>query len=173
MLVNYATPHPTTEASPLTPRLFNVIISNDESRTPERFPEDLSGERLALHAPAVCRLCVHAWESATSGVDETWQAVRNEIPSITRESVFRILCEFASHGLVARLDSLSSARFDSNPKPHGHFICEECGAIIDFALPEGFSISPELKGATVSTLEVRMTGLCPKHSNEKRKEKKK
>lgn len=107
------------------------------------------------------------------GVDETWQAVRNEIPSITRESVFRILCEFASHGLVARLDSLSSARFDSNPKPHGHFICEECGAIIDFALPEGFSISPELKGATVSTLEVRMTGLCPKHSNEKRKEKKK
>lgn len=107
------------------------------------------------------------------GVDETWRAVRKEIPSITRESVFRILCEFAKRGLVARLDSLSSARFDSNPKPHGHFICEECGAIIDFCLPEGFSVSPELKGAKVSTLEVRVTGLCPKHSNKKRKEKEK
>ena len=104
------------------------------------------------------------------GVDEAWQAVRKEIPSITRESVFRILCEFADRGLIARLDNLSAARFDSNPRPHGHFICEKCGAIYDFALPEGFNISPALDGATISNMEVRVTGLCPKHSQEKKKQ---
>ena len=106
-------------------------------------------------------------------VDEAWTAVRKEIPSITRESVFRILCEFAERGLIARIDNLSSARFDSNPKPHGHFICKECGAIFDFDLPRGFNVSPALKGATVSTLEVRVTGLCPKHSNTKKERKRK
>ena len=101
------------------------------------------------------------------GVDEVWSAARKEIPRITRESVFRILCEFAELGIVKRLDNLTSARFDSCTTPHGHFICTKCGKVFDFELPPGMAIPSALPGAEVSGMEIRLTGLCPKHARKK------
>ena len=101
------------------------------------------------------------------GVDEVWAAVRKETPSITRESVFRILCEFAEKGIVMRMDALPSARFDADTRPHGHFICERCGKVFDFELPQGIDLRSPLKGAKVSGVELRFTGLCPRHAKKR------
>ena len=109
------------------------------------------------------RLAVYSFISGNRthpGVDEVLAGVRPSVPALTRESVFRILCEFAEAGLVARLDHLSQARFDSCTKTHGHFICSSCGRIVDIDLPDGFRPVPPPKGATVSACELRMTGLC-------------
>ena len=94
------------------------------------------------------------------GVDDVLDAVRGQIPNLTRESVFRILCEFAGAGLITRLDHLPLARFDSCTKPHGHFICARCGKIVDFALPEDFGMPSPISGAKVMSTEVRLSGLC-------------
>ena len=46
-------------------------------------------------------------------VDETLAEVRKTVPTVTRDSVYRILNEFADLGLITRLDALSSARYGS------------------------------------------------------------
>ena len=108
------------------------------------------------------RLAVFASVRAATGhpsVDEVWGAVRRNIQTITRESVYRILNEFAEVGLIGRLDSLASARYDTNASPHTHFICERCGKIIDYPMPNGIPI-PEGIAGTSRHLELRITGVC-------------
>ena len=93
-------------------------------------------------------------------VDSVWATVKAKLPSVTRESVYRILNEFAGQGLIWRLDHVSSARYDSNTCPHGHFICENCGVINDFALENNVAdFAGDLPGV-VRHMEIRFTGLC-------------
>ena len=51
-------------------------------------------------------------------VDGIWEAVKKSIPTVTRESVYRILNELDALGIVARLDSLSELRVTG--------ICDKC-----------------------------------------------
>lgn len=92
-------------------------------------------------------------------VDETWAKVRRQIPTLTRDSVYRILNEFARIGLIARLDSLNSARYDTCVGPHAHFICEVCGEIRDYPLPESLQL-PAGMPAERHHLELRVSGIC-------------
>ena len=94
------------------------------------------------------------------GVDDVLNAVRRRMPNVTRESVFRILCDFADAGLIARLDHLPVARFDSCTESHAHFICRNCGKIVDFDLPKGFAFTVPEKGAQTDFAELRVSGLC-------------
>lgn len=108
------------------------------------------------------RMAVFASVRAAIGhpsVDETWVSVKRVLPTITRESVYRILNEFASVDLIGRLDSLASARYDTNAKPHAHFICERCGCIIDYPMPEGIALPAGVNGES-HHLELRITGIC-------------
>ncbi len=93
-------------------------------------------------------------------VDSVWSAVRIQLPAITRESVYRILNEFAARGLIRRLDHIDTARYDSRVGAHGHFICEKCGSITDFNWPEGARLPAALPGAA-NHLELRVIGICP------------
>jgi Fur family peroxide stress response transcriptional regulator len=95
-------------------------------------------------------------------VDSVWKSVKSNLPTMTRESVYRILNEFASHDLIWRLDHVSSARYDSNTHPHGHFICENCGSIADFALENDVHGFAGCVPGEVRHMEIRFTGLCSK-----------
>ena len=59
-------------------------------------------------------------------VDEIWGLVKRTLPTVTRDSVYRILNEFSGHGLLARLDALSAARYDMCAEPHAHFVSGIC-----------------------------------------------
>ncbi len=126
----------------------------------KRFNWKCTPQRLAVYD------CIHD-NRRHPDVDTIWQKVRLQLPTVTRESVYRILNEFAGNGLIWRLDNIGSARYDSNPSPHGHFICEECGAIADFPLngdPQNFPGTADIPG-TIRHMEVRFTGLCPECDN--------
>lgn len=86
-------------------------------------------------------------------------AVRKTVPTITRDSVYRILNEFSACGLIARLDALSAARYDTWIGPHAHFICECCGEVIDYPMPTGIQL-PAALPIERHHLELRVTGLC-------------
>ena len=109
------------------------------------------------------RFAVYAFVRANRthpGVDDVLNAVRRRMPQLTRESVFRILCDFADAGLIARLDHLPVARFDSSTASHGHFICRKCGKIVDFDLPKGIDFKLPEKGAQLDFAELRVSGVC-------------
>lgn len=94
-------------------------------------------------------------------VDQVWQQVRCEIPSISRESVYRILNEFAQAGVICRLDQFEQARYDAETGNHGHFICTVCKAITDFPLMEPVKVPPEIEPGGVCHIELRLAGICP------------
>jgi len=94
-------------------------------------------------------------------VDETWETVKAKIPTVTRESVYRILNEFAALGLLTRMDSLPAARYDTWMGPHAHFICEKCGEITDYPLPGDFKLPKGMTGER-HHLELRVSGICKK-----------
>lgn len=94
-------------------------------------------------------------------VDETWDMVRKEIPTVTRTSVYRILNEFADVGLLARMDAFSAARYDTSTAPHAHFICTRCGAVFDYPMPGGI-VLPEGMPKVRHHVELRVQGLCAK-----------
>ncbi len=99
-------------------------------------------------------------------VDRVWHDIQKTIPSITRESVYRILNELSQHGVICRLDHIESARYDSRTQPHGHFICTKCGAISDFDLPEGVSLPAVDLPGDVHHVEFRAVGICATCLNE-------
>lgn len=85
---------------------------------------------------------------------------------VTRESVYRILNELASAGVIQRLDHVERARYDSQTGPHGHFICERCQEITDFSLPAGVDLPRVAVAGTVRHVEFRLSGVCEKCSHQ-------
>jgi len=93
-------------------------------------------------------------------VDTVWQAVRCSLPTITRESVYRILNDFSEKGVIGRLDHIYTARYDSRADAHGHFICEKCQKIFDFDWPKGELIPYGLPTENIKHMELRIVGIC-------------
>ena len=96
-------------------------------------------------------------------VDRVWENVKLELPRISRESVFRILSDFAERGLIAMMDRPNVlARFDANPKRHDHFYCSKCGRVYDFEIENLETLLPEaaVKIGSVEHVETRIRGVC-------------
>lgn len=59
--------------------------------------------------------------------------VRQRIPTISLDTVYRTLRMLEDNGAIARVGSMRDrARFDANTDRHHHFVCRECGMIGDF-----------------------------------------
>ncbi|GMV95083.1 MAG: hypothetical protein AMXMBFR82_48610 [Candidatus Hydrogenedentota bacterium] len=91
--------------------------------------------------------------------------VRKRIPTISLDTVYRTLGSLEECNIIGRVGaSTSSARFESNPFPHDHFICDGCGEIRDVyaselnrealvrAVPEAY---------VVRSSHVELRGFCP------------
>ena len=59
--------------------------------------------------------------------------VRQKIPAISVDTLYRTLRLLEDNGVIARVGSMRDrARFDANTDRHHHFVCTECGMIGDF-----------------------------------------
>jgi Fe2+ or Zn2+ uptake regulation protein len=64
--------------------------------------------------------------------DEVYAAVREQLPEISRMTVYRILGNFVALGLLNKACHPNSvARFDPKIHQHHHLVCLDCGGIID------------------------------------------
>ena len=64
-------------------------------------------------------------------VEEIWKEAKQKIPTISLDTVYRILNEFCQVGLLQKITTCKKSHFDGNNEPHGHFSCSQCGKIID------------------------------------------
>jgi Fur family peroxide stress response transcriptional regulator len=65
------------------------------------------------------------------------QRVREHMPTISFDTVYRTLAFLEEHDLIGRVPATGErARFDGNCRPHHHFICTRCGKIVDFESDE-------------------------------------
>lgn len=96
--------------------------------------------------------------------EAVYQSVRQRVPAISRDTVYRSLATLEDHGLIRKAEALSgSTRFDANTDRHHHFICTVCGAIKDFrsqALNE-LPIPESVKSyGTIESAQVQLRGVC-------------
>ncbi len=106
-------------------------------------------------------------QKARNHPDAAWiyQEVRKIVPSISLGTVYRTLDALASEGQIAVLARAGEAtRYDANPVPHHHLICERCGEIVDLevelpdVLAAARSAYPDL---VLHEAKVEFRGLCP------------
>ncbi len=69
--------------------------------------------------------------------DMVFQRVRERMPTISLDTVYRTLWLLNDLGLVVTLGpSRERTRFDANLNSHHHFVCDRCGFTRDFYSPE-------------------------------------
>ena len=60
------------------------------------------------------------------------EMLQTDHPDISLATVYRNLSRFKSQGLIQSLGAVNGIeRFDANTKPHVHFVCNCCSAIMD------------------------------------------
>jgi Fur family peroxide stress response transcriptional regulator len=101
-------------------------------------------------------------------VDEIFDALSPEIPSLSKTTVYNTLHTFVQAGL-ARAVTIDPAqtRFDSTLANHGHFECDSCGAITNFPVNVDHLAIAGLDQFEITQKDVYFRGLCPKCRNPK------
>ncbi|SDP56649.1 Fur family transcriptional regulator [Desulforhopalus singaporensis] len=96
--------------------------------------------------------------------DLVFRRVRNRIPTISLDTVYRTLWLLNDLGLVVTLiTSRGRTRFDANLSRHHHFVCGRCGFTRDFYSDNLDNISLPESVATYGEVEathVEVRGLC-------------
>lgn len=104
-------------------------------------------------------------------VETVYGRVRQRIPTISLDTVYRILRLFEARNLVFRTGEPGKrARFDANPKPHHHFFCVKCGALLDIYNEEfnQIRVPQDLDNVgRIENVQVEMRGTCARCCNEK------
>lgn len=94
-----------------------------------------------------------------------YEQLRLSDADISLATVYRNLALFKRQGLIQSVATVNGTeRFDGNPLPHVHFICNGCDAVTDL---EGISVPQELSsaagqcaGGTIEGCQLTFSGLC-------------
>ena len=95
--------------------------------------------------------------------DWIYEQARKRIPEISLGTVYRNLQVLLEDKKIMELNyGKGQSRFDGNPNPHHHFVCEKCGKIYDFA-QDGPWINEEVLDAApgmVKSYRFECYGIC-------------
>ncbi|GMV64305.1 MAG: hypothetical protein AMXMBFR75_01130 [Candidatus Hinthialibacteria bacterium] len=96
--------------------------------------------------------------------ETVFRAVRKQIPTISLDTVYRTLNFLSDLGVVSSLSPCRERmRFDANLSRHHHYVCLECGKVMDFKSMEldeiTLPVSAMENGSIVST-HVEVRGIC-------------
>jgi Fur family peroxide stress response transcriptional regulator len=67
--------------------------------------------------------------------DTVYMNIRRNYPNISLGTVYRNLNLLSEQGEILKINCRDGCdRFDGNPIPHNHFICTECGRVLDLEM---------------------------------------
>ena len=94
--------------------------------------------------------------------EDIFFAVREVIPSISLATVYRNLKLLEGEGLILKIPTGDSDRFDGHTHEHYHFTCNTCKRVLDLELSEDVKVNnlPKNFRGTVTGHELMFYGLC-------------
>lgn len=93
--------------------------------------------------------------------EEIYLALKPEIPSLSRTTVYNTLNLFVELGLVHILPiEDNEMRYDIELDVHGHFKCSECGKVYNFFINKAALESSALMGFNIKQRDVLFRGVC-------------
>ncbi len=105
-------------------------------------------------------------------VDQIFSALRQQIPTLSKATVYNTLNVLAEAQLVRVLSiEDNETRYDITTETHGHFKCSSCGRIYNFAVDVDRFVSGELRDFRITEKNVYFSGICPTCLGKAEKEK--
>ena len=96
-------------------------------------------------------------------VDQIFSALHDDIPSLSRTTIYNTLSMFEKVNLVRVLTiEDNEARYDIAIDNHGHFKCEYCGMIYNFEIDIDSLTVKDLHNFKINDKNVYFKGICPK-----------
>jgi Fur family peroxide stress response transcriptional regulator len=96
--------------------------------------------------------------------DWIFEKVRHSVPKISLGTVYRNLSVLKDEGMVREIyGNDRRAHYDATTTAHAHFICSECGGILDVHSQGSLAWQSlkELVGCEVMDQRVEFIGVCP------------
>ena len=67
--------------------------------------------------------------------DMIYTSIRGDFPNISLGTVYRNLSLLVELGEIRKITTDGADRFDARITPHSHFICRNCGCVMDVMVP--------------------------------------
>ena len=102
---------------------------------------------------------------AHPSAETIYTQLKTDIPDLSLGTVYRNLNYFKEQGKAISVATVHGVeRFDGNTKPHVHFICNDCAAVIDLedmAVPQALTTAAERSvGGKIAECQLSFTGTC-------------
>lgn len=96
--------------------------------------------------------------------ETVYESLKPQIPDLSLATVYRNLALFKKEGLVMSVSTVNGVeRFDGNTKPHVHFVCNDCDAVLDLhqiALPDSLYSEATAHAGAITDCHLLFTGTC-------------
>ena len=93
--------------------------------------------------------------------EEIYLLAKAELPSISMATVYNNLGALAAEGKIRRLHIVGQAdRYDRSTAPHEHLVCDTCGEIADYEMPDFSKELCRRIGCDVLSYELNIHYLC-------------
>lgn len=87
--------------------------------------------------------------------------LKPDYPDLSLGTVYRNIAMFKERGMVISVGTVNGQeRFDGNVKPHAHFVCTKCGAVIDVDKIKGDNKNLDYSVASSYGFQVDYHSLC-------------
>lgn len=97
--------------------------------------------------------------------DVLYTAIREEYPNISLGTVYRNLNLLVDLGEIRKLTCGDGKdHFDADTSPHYHFVCRDCGAVLDLPMEEVAGLNKAAEdylGGRVDSHAIYFYGTCP------------
>lgn len=96
-----------------------------------------------------------------------YQTLKPGYPDLSLGTVYRNLAQFKDDGTIISVGTVDGQeRYDGNIRPHTHFVCSRCNAVLD--IPGNFISEQQVEEAArrmhlqVDSSDVLLHGICDK-----------
>ncbi|NIM16602.1 MAG: transcriptional repressor [Candidatus Aminicenantes bacterium] len=94
-------------------------------------------------------------------VDTIFQALGDDIPTLSKTTVYNTLSLFTQKGIVASLTVVNNElRYDVLKDPHAHFQCAICSRLYDIPLKNDLFQTDFIEDHQVEDIQVTFKGVC-------------
>ncbi len=121
----------------------------------------MSALRNSKQRDAVLRNLSERYDHPTA--EDVYLSLKKDFPSISLATVYRNLKLLESEGMILKITTDDSDRFDGHTHEHYHFTCRDCKRVLDLELQEGADINSLAKnfGGTITSHALMFFGTCP------------